>query len=244
MNSRPRARRANALVLLGVLALAACTTPAVPPISEAPPPSRERAEYRIGPGDSLSVKLFYNSELNEDLAVRPDGRISLQLIGEVDALGRTPGDLSRHIAQRYAYHVDRPDAVVIVRGFANQRAFVGGEVRNPRMVPLEGQLSIRDAVVAAGGTLDTAETSSVILIRRGEGGREAYRVDIGRGFAGTEDATLLRPYDVVFVPKSFIAQVGTYVDLYINRIIPRNATFMTVYQTKDFPTTTTVNTVP
>lgn len=186
--------------------------------------------YEIGPGDGLSVRLFYTSELDEDVIVRPDGRISLPLVGEVPAAGRTPEELSAEIRGRYDTYLENPDVVVIVRSFASQRAYVGGEVKVPSMVMIDGRTSVVDAVFATGGALDTAALSSVVLIRRGPNGREAYRVDLTDVLAGMGESPVLRPYDVVYVPKSFIAKVGTFVDLYINRLIPRNAAFTAIYE--------------
>ena len=73
-------------------------------------------------------------------------------------------------------------------------------------------------------------TSSVSASGRSNGGREVYRVDLSGSLEGSEPVPVLRPYDVVYVPKSFIAQVGMYVDLYINRIVPKNAVFTAFYQ--------------
>lgn len=187
-------------------------------------------EYLIGGGDTLSVKLFYTAELNEEVTVRPDGRISLQLVGDVPVAGRTPEEVSQELRERYAGYLTQPDVTVIVRGFGSQKAFVGGEVKSPSMINIDGRMTLADAVFQAGGALDTAALSSVILIRAKTGGRDVYRVDLDGGLEGEDPVPVLRPYDVVYVPKSFIAQVGMYVDLYINRIIPKNATFTAFYQ--------------
>ena len=202
----------------------------IPPLPDDPGLVAPQPEYKIGAGDLLSVKLFYTSELNDEVTVRPDGRISLQLVGDVPVAGRTPEEISQDLRDRYAGFLTRPDVVVIVRGFGSQKAFVGGEVKSPMMIAIDGHTTLADAVFQAGGTLDTAALSSVILIRHREGGRDVYRVDLGGGLEGEDPVPVLRPYDVVYVPKSFIAQVGMYVDLYINRIIPKNAAFTAFYQ--------------
>jgi protein involved in polysaccharide export with SLBB domain len=190
-------------------------------------------EYRIGVGDTLALKFYYSSELNETVTVRPDGRISLQLIGEVDVVGRTPEEIALGLEGRYGEHLPQSDVAVIVRDFASMRAYVGGEVERPRMVRLDGYTTLTEAVFASGGILDTAARSSVILLRRGEYGREVYRVDIDKCLSGEAETPVLRPYDVVYLPKSFIAKVGMYVDLYINRIVPRNANFTAIYGIDD-----------
>lgn len=222
-------RRRLGAALVAALLATACMAH-IPPLPDDPAVVAPQPEYRIGAGDTLSVKLFYTSELNEEVAVRPDGRISLQLVGDVPVAGRTPEEVSQELRDRYAGYLTRPDVVVIVRGFGSQKAFVGGEVKSPSMVVIDGRTTLADAVFQAGGTLDTAALSSVILIRHRADGRDVYRVDLSDGLEGEDPVPVLRPYDVVYVPKSFIAQVGMYVDLYINRIIPKNAAFTAFYQ--------------
>ena len=202
----------------------------IPRLPDDPGVIEPQGEYRIGGGDALSIKLFYTSELNEDVTVRPDGRISLQLVGDVPVAGRTPEEVSQELRERYAGYLTRPDVTVIVRGFGSQKAFVGGEVKSPSMINIDGRMTLADAVFQAGGALDTAALSSVILIRSKAGGRDVYRVNLSGGLEGEDPVPVLRPYDVVYLPKSFIAQVGMYVDLYINRIIPKNAAFTAFYQ--------------
>lgn len=202
----------------------------IPRLPDDPSVLEPQEEYQIGVGDSLSVKLFYTAELNEEVTVRPDGRISLQLVGDVPCAGRTPEEVSKDLRERYAGYLTQPDVAVIMRSFSSQKAFVGGEVRSPSMIMIDGRTTLAGGVFQAGGTLDTAAMSSVILIRHKPGGRDVYRVDLSGGLEGEDPVPVLRPYDVVYVPKSFIAEVGMYVDLYINRIIPKNSAFTAFYQ--------------
>jgi len=227
--SRIEARFVTASVATAALLICACATQ-IPPLPDDRAALEPVGEYGIGAGDQLSIKFFYTSDLNEDIVVRPDGRISLQLVGDVEAAGSTPTELANRLIEKYAAFLKQPSVAVMVRGFASQRAFVGGEVKNPSMVPVDGRTTLADAVIQAGGTLDTAAVSSVILLRKGDAGREAYRVDLGAGLDGQAPLPVLRPYDVVYVPKSFIAKVGMYVDLYINRLIPKNTGFMSFYE--------------
>ena len=215
--------------LAATLFMGACALH-IPRLPDDPGVLEPLGEYRIGGGDALSIKLFYTSELNEEVTVRPDGRISLQLVGDVSVAGRTPEEVSQELRERYAGYLTQPDVTVIVRGFGSQRAFVGGEVKSPSMINIDGRMTLADAVFQAGGALDTAALSSVILIRSKAGGRDVYRVNLSGGLEGEDPVPVLRPYDVVYLPKSFIAQVGMYVDLYINRIIPKNAAFTAFYQ--------------
>ena len=225
---RKTGQRSAGIALATGLLFCACAS--IPRIPDDVAILEPQGEYQIGSGDTLSVKFFYTAELNEDVVVRPDGRISLQLVGDVVVGGRTPEEVTQELRERYAGFLAQPNVTVIVRSFGSQRAFVGGEVKQPSMVPIDGRMTLADAVFSAGGALDTAAMSSVILIRKGEGEREVYRVNLSGGLEGEDPVPVLRAYDVVYVPKSFIAQVGMYVDLYINRLIPKNAAFTAFYQ--------------
>lgn len=226
-----QARRVlRALVLLPVFAVVAVGCSHVPRVPNDRAVLEPPDEYIVGPGDHLAVKFFYTAELNEEVVVRPDGRISLQLVGDVPVAGRTPGQITADLSGRYQQYLSKPEVAVIVRAFASQKAYVGGEVKAPTMVRIDGRTTVADAVFAAGGSLDTAELSSVVLLRRGPESREAYRVDLANALEAEAPLPVLRPYDVVFVPKSFIAKVGMYVDLYLNRILPRNAAFNVIYE--------------
>jgi protein involved in polysaccharide export with SLBB domain len=213
---------------LGLAVLAAACTPAamkpLPPQAAAP-----MDDYRIGRGDTIAVKFFYTPELNEDLVVRPDGNVSMQLVGDVPVAGRKPSDVAAELRQRYQQYIQTRDVAVIVRDSKSARAFVGGEVKNPVMLPIDGEMSVVDAIFMAGGTLDDAELSSVVLLRTDGKTKEAHLVDVKASLAGGDPPPTLRPYDVVYVPKSVIGEVGTYVDLYINHIIPRQASFTAFY---------------
>jgi len=223
-------RRQASFGILALLLLSSSCASDIPKLPDDPAVLDSRTEYHIGLGDMLNVKLFYTPELNEVVTVRPDGRISLQLVGDLPVAGRTPHAVAGDLKERYSKHLTKPDVAVIVTGFASQMAFVGGEVKSPTMVQIDGRMTLADAVFQAGGQKDTAAMSSVILLRKVAGEREVYRVNLSGGLQGEDPLPVLRPYDVVFIPKSFIAKVGMYVDLYINRIIPKSAMFTAFYQ--------------
>ena len=113
------------------------------------PPLAE--EYRIQAGDQLDIKFFYNRDLNEQVTVRPDGLISLQLVKPTAAAGLTPEQLTDRLKKEYGAQLKDPDIVVIVRSFAAQRVFVDGEVARPGLVPLTGPTTVLQAISQAGG---------------------------------------------------------------------------------------------
>jgi polysaccharide export outer membrane protein len=191
-----------------------------------PPPAGDPPMYRLTPGDAIDLKFDYIPELNDTIRVRPDGYISAQRVGEIRVMGLTAGELTEQLRERYAAVVKQPELTVIVREFAVQRIFVGGEVVSPGMVPLHGQVTCLQAILATGGPRTSARLSEVVLLRHiGENQAEAYTLDLTKVVAGTAQDTVLRPFDVVVVPRSRIAKVGQFVEQYINALLPRSIVF-------------------
>jgi protein involved in polysaccharide export with SLBB domain len=180
-------------------------------------------EYRIQVGDRLEIKFFYSPELNEQVIVRPDGRISLQLIPELEVTNLTLAMLAKQLTERYAADLNHPQVTVIVREFGTQRVFVDGEVGTPGVVPILGQMTVLQAISQAGGLKDTARSTDVIVIRRGPGDAPAaFKVDLKKARAGgdlAQDVTLA-PLDIIYVPRSRIANVNLFVDQYIRKVLP------------------------
>jgi len=180
-------------------------------------------EYLIQPGDQLDIKFFYNPELNDLVVVRPDGRISLQLASEIPAAGLTPAQLTAALEKSYAKELANPGITVIVRSFSSQRVYVDGEVNKPGMVALLGPLTVLQSIAEAGGLKDTAKTSQVLIIRKSKDNKpQAIEVNLDdiRNAADGSENVLLAPYDVVYVPKSAVANVNQFIDQYIRRNIP------------------------
>jgi polysaccharide biosynthesis/export protein PslD len=183
----------------------------------------ERGEpkvYEIAPGDDVTVRFYYNPQLDEDLRVRPDGNISLSLIGEIPAAGKTVEQLSKDITQAYATYLVKPTAVVLVRAFGNARAFIAGEVRNPGLLDLQrGSQTITQSIASSGGPTDAASLTDVILVRRLPNSKEpvVMELDVTHVLNGREpqlDVTL-QPNDLVYVPRSGIASINLALKQYI-----------------------------
>lgn len=221
---------------LTICGLCACAPlPKAIPASELlPPPTHpddgaKTSAYYIGSGDVLDIKFFYTPDLNETVTVRPDGRISLQLVDDVAAAGLTPLELDHDLTARYTKKLpDKPDISVILRGFENQRIYVTGDVRTPGEYPLKSNLDVMQAVTTAGGFLETSRPDSVLLIRKTPGGpAKVYRVDLSDPMLDPEKEggglALLAPTDIVYVPKSGVAQANLFVDQYIRKLIFLNS---------------------
>lgn len=195
-------------------------TPIVEAIARA---DAEPAAYRLGPGDQIDLRFFYNPELDTQLVVRPDGRISAPLVDDLWVAGRTVPEVNADLREVYAKELRRPEVTVIVRFFAANRYFVSGEVNTPGAFESPGGLTVLQSIAQAGGMKDTARSDEIAIVRRDATG-EPYvvPVDLDRLISGEDTSQDLRlqPQDVVFVPKSDIAEVNKFVDQYIRKNIP------------------------
>jgi len=176
----------------------------------------------LGPGDVIDVKFRFLPELDYEQTIRPDGKISLQMVDEVTAAGFTPEGLDKHLTQLFSSKIKSPEITVVVVSLANQVIYVGGEVLTPGVLPLAGQLTALQAVVNAGGFKETAEPQNAIIIRKGEDNQPIpILVDLQKVLNGgdTNGDVLLQPSDVVYVPKSAIAKANLFVKQYIQDLI-------------------------
>jgi protein involved in polysaccharide export with SLBB domain len=196
-----------------------------PTLADNPRPTAD--PYVLQVGDLLAIKFYTNPELNEDVRVRPDGKISLQLIDDVQAAGLTPMQLDADLTKRYTGELADPNVSVIVRETTvGEQIFVSGEVGKQGAVPLIGGLTLYQAIQSAGGFLETAQRSQVILIRKGTDGKPFGRaIDVRLIQAGEspESDVPMRSRDMVFVPRSKIANVDVFVKQYIRDALPVSA---------------------
>ena len=185
--------------------------------AEAGPPP----EYVLQAGDELDIRVFNLPELTQKVKIRPDGRISLMLLDELVAAGTTPVALNETIRQGYSRQFRNPRVTVVVTSFTNQNVYVGGEVNQPRMIPLTGRLSAAAAVFYAGGLKSTATTREVIILSNsGKNSAQLRRLNLGDVLSKGAPDIELRPFDVVFVPKSRIAKLDQFVEQYIKMLQP------------------------
>jgi polysaccharide export outer membrane protein len=183
------------------------------------------APYVLQVGDELAIKFYTNPELNEDVKIRPDGMISLQLIDDVLAAGRTPKELDADLTKRYTGELADPQISVIVRKAGLNRVYVDGQVTRPGIVTLSGGMTLYQAIQRSGGLLDTAHRKQIILIRKGPDGQPVGRsIDIRPIQDGSNPGSdvPLQPLDMVFVPRSTIAEVDLFVKQYIRDALPIN----------------------
>src|SRR5262249_24573654 len=158
----------------------------------------------------LDVRFYKTPELNVEVPVRSDGKISLDPIGDIQAAGLSPEALSKALSKKYAGELTDPRVTVIVRQFGGQ-VFVGGEVKNPAATPYANGLTALQAIAAVGGFLDTAQRNSVVLIRRdATGAYRGYKLELDKALTGedmSQDVSLMS-YDIIWASKSGIANVN------------------------------------
>ncbi len=173
--------------------------------------NQTHGEYLIQPGDRLMIKFVYNPDLNEEglerrgIVVLPDGRIHLQLAQGVMAAGMTVKKFTNLLKKKYSQHLEEPDIAVIVLSSA-QKVYVGGEVGNPKMINLEGPMTVLQSILQAGGFKDTASYNRVIIIRHnGDNTRQIIQVNIKKVIKGTDltQDIKLMPNDIVFVKEAY-----------------------------------------
>jgi polysaccharide export outer membrane protein len=183
-----------------VLWTAACARPQPAPPPEEP--AGERVPYVIGVTDILQVTVWKNPELGAQVVVRPDGMISVPLVDDVQAEGLTPLELKEVITDKLSEYISAPDVTVVVMQMNSNTIAVVGAVRTPRMLPLQREMRVLEAVATAGGFTPFAKKNRVKILRRTSRGLLEYRFDYGAYVAGkAPNANLvLKAGDTIVVP--------------------------------------------
>jgi len=185
--------------------------------------SVQTGEYRVGLGDTLRVRFLFHSELDSEPEVRQDGHITITGLGDFQAYGVTTRELEQDIYRRASLTYRNPQVGVVVTKQSVHRAYVGGEVGRPGYVDLRPGMTALRAIFMTGGFQDTAKIDNVLHVRwAGDGTYNAEVLDL-RQVLETGDPrgdALLTANDVVFVPKTPIANADLWVRQYILDLIP------------------------
>jgi len=209
----------------------------------------------LRPNDYFDLKFVYNPELNIGVRIQSDGKVSLPLVGEVQAANLTPAQLRQELIARYSHDIRKPDIAVLTGTNPNahpidigakyintqsnfitvalvksagQFVFVGGEVGKPSPIPYDGHLTVLQAIAAAGGKTDKSDLSRVVILRRGPLNQaEWMRTDLASPLEGKDlkNDVVLKAGDIVVVPMSGIAKVGLFVQQYLRDTIPMYGTY-------------------
>jgi polysaccharide export outer membrane protein len=177
----------------------------------------------LSAGDQVEVKFYYSADLNEVQTIRPDGKITLQLVGDVMAAGLTPAELTVSLKALYVQRIEHPEVAVLVREQAERAVYVTGAVNRPGRIGLPGNLTAFGAISRAGGfDFNTAGPSDVVVIRQTDGVHRGWRVNLDDLLAGQSQTPFyLQPSDIVHVPQSKITNLNHWMEQYINRMIPQ-----------------------
>lgn len=176
--------------------------------------------YRITPGDVLELTFPFVPELNQSVAVQPDGYITLKDIADLRAQGRTVAQLKADVLAAYAPFVRDPVVTVALKQFETPYFVAGGEVTKPGRYELRGATTLTQALAVAGGATTRANVSSVMLLRRHAGDHvEVKRINISRMYARKDlsEDPLLRPGDSIVVPKSAFGKLAPVLDVLLWR---------------------------
>src|SRR5512139_4167506 len=203
-------------VMLAVAAMAGCSsTPTYPPAPvQAPPPVPVQARisgwnYLLGPGDSVQVFVWRNPEVSGTFPIRPDGKMTMNLIEDLQASGKTPTQLARDIEKALSKYIQEPIVTVIVAGGIgpyNQQVRVLGEASKPQAMAYHEGMSLVDVMIAAGGLSDFADGNKAYISRIAK--EDGERVQLGvrledllRGGDSTANVEI-RPGDVLVIPET------------------------------------------
>ena len=189
------------------------------PWSSAAPP------YHLGVGDRLRVDFLMTPEMSQDVTVEPDGFISLRAGGRIPAQGVTPDQLESLVRQAASNRLRNPVVTLAVTEAKAARIIVGGAVARPGVYPLPARPSPLEAVMLAGGFSPESRVDQVVIIRQRDGAAPMLRtVDLRRFLSGdgASNAILLASEDIVFVPRSRVAEVNLWIDQHIDRMLPFN----------------------
>jgi polysaccharide export outer membrane protein len=165
-------------------------------------PDPQSQDFVIGPEDVLGVVFWREAELSGDVAVRPDGRITLPLIGEVVASGVTPSTLRDQIQQAATKYLSTPNVTVVVRQINSRKAFITGEVKAPGAYALHGPRTVIQLISLAGGVTEFAKTEEISILRQEQSQTRAFKFnykDVAQG-KNVQQNIQLQPGDTVVVP--------------------------------------------
>jgi polysaccharide biosynthesis/export protein len=165
-------------------------------------PATQDPKYLIGPQDVLDISVWKEPDLTRVVPVRPDGKISLPLLNDVQAAGLTPMQLGAEITNKLKKYVDDPQVTVLVTQINSERIYILGEVNHAGAFPLLPGTNVLEALSSAGGFTIFANTKKIYVMRKVAGKSEKYPFnykDVIHGKASDENITL-RPGDTIVVP--------------------------------------------
>jgi len=193
-------RVAAAIFAMAAALLAACSSPMPPPPEQG---TFDRDDYVIGASDMLKIMVWKNPDLSVDVPVRPDGKVSVPLLNDVQAAGLTTHELKEMLTKEFSEYVTAPDVTVIVSEVKSKVVYVVGEVQRPSAVQLNTDMRALDAIATVGGFTPYAAKGSIKILRPGKDGNVVtYEFDYKAFLRGKHPESNLRllPGDTIVVP--------------------------------------------
>jgi len=193
------------VAIVAALVVGACATQSYPPA----PGDAGTTDYvyHIGPSDVVNVIVWRNPELSMSVPVRPDGKITMPLVDDLAALGKTPTELERDMEKALGKYIRDPVVTVVVTSFvgpANEQVRVVGEAARPQVLPYRRNMTVLDVMIAAGGLTDFADGNGARIFRVADGGK-LYSVRL-RDLVKRGDITAnveMKPGDILIIPQSW-----------------------------------------
>ena len=180
----------------------AAQTPAAPQPARPAVGIEVPAEYVIGPEDVLGVVFWRDNEMSGDVVVRPDGMITLPLLGDIRAVGLKPDILAAEIKKAAQKLIEDPTVSVVVRQINSRKVFITGQVTTPGAHPLTGPRTVMQLIALAGGLTEFADKKNITIVRTEGAQTKSFKLnynDVARG-KKLEQNILLKPGDTVIVP--------------------------------------------
>jgi protein involved in polysaccharide export with SLBB domain len=173
------------------------------------PPTPDRSALLqgalLGVGDVVEVRVYEEKELSGLFRVAADGSFQYPLVGQVPALGMTPGALSEHLTERLKQGFLRnPQVTVFVKESNSKKVFVLGEVQKPGTFPFENDMTVVQAITLAGGFKELADKNRTVVTRVVDGTEKKFVVPVEAIGLGREQNVQLQPGDIVFVPETWL----------------------------------------
>jgi len=190
--------------------LASCASGYLPPAPVTAPKDVAMVDpsYVIGPTDQLTIFIWRQPELSSNAIVRPDGKISVPLIDDLQAAGKTPTDLAKGITERLAEFIQNPKVSVIVTNFVgpyDQQIRVVGEAAKPQAIPFRRNMTVLDVMIQVGGLTEFAAGNRAVLVRHDNGKNDNFRLrlnDLVKSGDVRANAYVM-PGDVIIIPQSY-----------------------------------------
>jgi protein involved in polysaccharide export with SLBB domain len=226
VNSLKKSAGIACIAVIGMMALllTGCQSPDLKPIKAGAGLSTPDTRVVLAPGDQLDIRFFYTPELNDLQLIRADGKITLQLVGDVDAEGKTPSELQQALEKKYTGLIEKPSVAVIARNLNHRNIYVAGSVKTPGLLPMPGHTSALEAIMQAGGfDMKEADTKEVIVIRNEDGERTAYALDLSGSINGEmpNDPFYLHAQDIVYVQRTGAVKAAQWINQHITQLIPQ-----------------------